>query len=232
MTLLERARKLEERAQRQRTREERESIAQTLRDRTTNLERLVGRLESARERAATLREANHRASAWPAQPVAAFQAYDSKSASAWTTDAGDQAWKKFMVAFDKFVDKTETAVRQDIADAKKLALDGVSSRSLVSYEADPLTQVTARELLRRLDHLSQTKWDSVSPPELLDIIHRANALRAEVVRMQESGASTQLLEFLALLRQPDGAPFTAMTPQLRDELEARNLIGRTRLVLR
>lgn len=232
MTLLERARKLEERAKRQRTQEERESVAQTLRDRTSNLERLAGRLESARARVATLREANHCVSAWPAKPLAAFQAYDSKSVAARTTDAGDQAWKKFVVAFEKFVDKTEKAVRQDIADAKKIALDGLSARGLASYEADPLTQSTARELLRRLDHLDQTKWDGVSPPDLLDLIHRANTLRAEVVRMQESGASNELLGFLALLRQADGAPITAMTSQLRDELEARNLLGRIRLVLR
>jgi hypothetical protein len=232
MTLLERAQGLELRVRREHEHEVRGSVAETVRARTKNLETHVGKLATARARAAALEAAGRERSSWPLPPVAAFDVYRPKGVAPISVESTRQReWEKFVTALGKFVERVEKLVGQDIKRAKRSALDDVSLEDLSAYLDDPSTETEARQLLGTLDSLEGSNWETMPAAELLQALQRATAFREQVARLRENGASAELLGFLGLVRN-EGAPLSALTGTLRTELDARKLFGRLRLVLK
>ncbi|MDI1450820.1 hypothetical protein [Polyangium sp. 6x1] len=232
MTLLERTQSLAARAKQRREQEKREEVAKKVRARTRNLEHLLEQLDAARERAASLDGAGHARTSWPAPPISAFDAYDPKGGTSITIEADRQnEWEKFVLLLGKFVKKADEAVAQDVKQAKQNALEGISPEDLRSYLDDPSTERLAQDLLKSLESLRARRWEALSGAELGAALHEAATLRENVVRLRETGASEELLKFLALARK-DGAHVDALTNTLRAELASRKLIDRLRLVLR
>jgi hypothetical protein len=231
MSLLERTRSLEVRVKRQREQQVREHLAKIVRDRTRNLEKHLNRLAVAGARAAALEEAGHERSHWPAPPLGAFEAYDLQGDALSIESPRQDEWQKFVLTLDKFVDKIDKLVAQDVKRTKKSFLEGVTSEELRGYLADPSSQSQVQGLLNALETLQQKNWETLPGPELLRILASAGTFRDDVVRLREMGASEDLLRFLTLAGKGE-APLTSLTEPLREELEKRQLLSRLRLTMK
>lgn len=232
MTLLERTRTLEANAKRQREQAMREEVAAEVRARTSNLEKLLTRLVTARSRAEALRSTNHVRSPWPAPPVQAFAAYDPAATSPVSVESTRRdEWQKLVLTLDAHIKKVEKLVEQDIKRAKREALSGISAEEILGYQLDPSTEGQAKQLLATHQSLTQRNWETLSGSDILDVLRRAGTFREDVTRLRESGASEELRAFLAQARE-GRAPLDALTDALRAELSRRKLLGRLCLVLK
>lgn len=231
MSLLDRTRSLEVLAKRQREHQEREHFAKTIRDRTKNLEKHLNQLAAAAARTDALEKENHQRSPWPAPPLAAFASYDSQGDAPSIESPRQAEWQKFVLALGKFIEKVDKLAAQDVKRTKMSALEGIAAEELRGHLADPSSQMRAQGLLDTLEVLQRNSWEALPGPELLQIVKRARSFRDDVIGLRETGASQELLLFLALARK-DGAPLTSLTEPLRAELEQRQFLSRLRLVLK
>lgn len=232
MTLLARTQALEAKAKRRREQDTRGEVAKAVRLRTANLEKALAKLDTAHSRAEALENAGHVRSSWPAPPVQALAGYDPAGASPISVESTRQdEWEKFTLSLSTFLKKVEKVVEQDIKHARETALDGISTEELRGYQDDPSTEEQAKQLFTTLQAISQRSWETLSGPQLSEVLQQARAFRDDVTRLRESGASENLRTFLAQARK-DGAHLDVLTDQLLKELEERKLLGRLRLVLR
>lgn len=232
MTLLERTQALEAKAKRRREQDTRGAVAEHVRARTRSLDKALTKLRTARSRADALENTGHVRSAWPVAPIRALAEYGPAGDSPISVESPRQTeWEKFTLSLGEFVKKVEKAVEQDIKRAKKTALDGISTEEFRGYQDDPSTEEEAEQLLTRFQELHERTWETLAGPALQEVLQQASALRDDVTRLRESGASELLRAFLAQARG-NGAVLDLLTDPLRKELEERKLLGRLRLVLK